>query len=96
MTTRMTTAQPRIYEAPPLILSRTADGDYIPVIEPWDPTRETARECWDRTIVTACQAIEAHKEREAAAQRQDAPMHRDDLARASTADGQQSPGESAE
>jgi len=88
--------QPHIYEAPPLILSRTADGRYIPVIEPWDPTRETANEAFTRALVITDMAIRARKEREAAAQRQEAPMHRDDLARASTADGQQSPEGSAE
>jgi len=79
----------RIYEAPPLILTRTPDGGYIPVIEPWDPARETARECWDRIIVTACQAIEARKEREAAAVREHSPMD-------STTEGQRSPEESTE
>ncbi len=67
----MSTGHTRIYEAPPLILSRTADGRYIPVIEPWDPTRETASEAFTRALVITDMAIRARKERKAAAREQE-------------------------
>jgi len=73
----MTTTQPqqprpdpRIYDAPPLILTRTADGRYIPVIEPWAPERETAREAFARIVIIAHLTVEARKEREATTQRE--------------------------